>query len=67
MRFRHGPGPHTSTRGLFLTGQDVVVHIPQVIARVVAVTAVGNAVLALPAAVAVRWAIGPDDRRAATS
>jgi all-trans-retinol 13,14-reductase len=23
MRFRHGPGPHTSTRGLFLTGQDV--------------------------------------------
>jgi rod shape-determining protein MreD len=45
-----------------ITGQEEVLHDPRAVVAVVVVASAGNAILSLPVAFAVRWAVGPDDR-----
>jgi rod shape-determining protein MreD len=44
-----------------VTDQDIVFRSPLAIAYVVGVASAGNALLAMPAALAMRWAVGSDD------
>jgi rod shape-determining protein MreD len=46
----------------FITGQEAVLHVPKAVVAVVVIASAGNAVLSYPVAIALRWAIGPDDR-----
>jgi rod shape-determining protein MreD len=45
-----------------ITGQEEVLHDPRAVIAVVVVASAGNAVLSFPVALAIRWAVGPDDR-----
>ena len=47
-----------------VTDQSVVLRDPQAVIFVVGVVSVANAVLALPVALAMRWAVGMDDNTA---
>jgi len=47
-----------------VTDQSVVLRDPQAVIYVVGVVSVANAVLALPVALAMRWAVGMDDSTA---
>ena len=46
----------------FITGQDAVLHDPRAIVNIVVIASAGNALLSYPIAIAVRWAVGPDER-----
>lgn len=48
-----------------VTDQSLVLRAPKVVAYVVAVASVANAVLAIPVALAMRWAVGGDETAAA--
>jgi rod shape-determining protein MreD len=46
----------------FITGQEAVLHEPKAIIAIVVIASAGNAILSFPVALALRWALGPDDR-----